>query len=110
MDSIDAVEGTAKALLNKFLDVATENRQDVSEYIQDVKAVIDTVVQFIKNNPAIGEVPESITDDLYNHAKSQWLKRMEQIVDPEKVSAGGQDLEYQAYCYDYIYEHGDYPL
>ena len=110
MNCIDAVEGTAKALLAKFLDLATENRQDVSEYIQDVKAVIDTVAQFIKNNPAVGGPPRSIKDDLYEYAKVQWLNRMEKIVDPDKGAAGGQDLEYQAYCYDYIYTHGDYPL
>ena len=109
MNCIDAVEGMAKALLGKFLDVSTEYRLDVSEYIRNVKAVIDTVILFVKNNPEVSETPELIRDILYDFAKARWLSRLEKAVDSEEEAGAVPDLEYQAYCYDYLYAHGNYP-
>lgn len=109
MNCIDVVEGMAKTVLNKFLDVATECRQDLSEYILTVKTLIDGVALFVKNNPEVCETPELVRDELYEFAKSQWLGRLEKIVDPDPQVGANPDIEYQAYCYDYIYTHGNYP-
>ena len=111
MNCIDAVEGTAKATLDRFLEVATERRVDASEYIQNVKTVIDGVLRFIGNNPEVSEQPELIRDVLYNYAKKMWLASLEKPVEPEpeSESAAILDHEYQAYCYDYVFDHGNYP-
>jgi hypothetical protein len=109
MNCIDAVEGLAKGLLAKFLDVCTEYRLDDSEYIRNVKAVIDAVILFVKNNPEVSETPELIRDVLYEYAKARWLARLEKTVDPDQESGATRDLEYQAYCYDYLFDHGNYP-
>jgi hypothetical protein len=109
MNCIDAVEGTAKTLLGTFLDVATEYRSDASEYIRNVKAVIDGVVFFIKDNPEVSGTPELMRDELYNYAKMLWLERLEKAVDPDSKTGANPDIEYQAYCYDYVFDHGNYP-
>ena len=109
MNCIDAVEGMAKALLGKFLDVSTEYRLDDSEYIRNVKAVIDTVILFVKNNPEVSETPELIREVLYDYAKTKWLARLEKTVDSDHEACATRDLEYQAYCYDYLYANGNYP-
>ena len=109
MNLIDAVEGTAKALLGKFLDVSTEYRLDESEYIRNVKAVIDAVSLFIKNNPEVCDTPELIRGVLYDFAKAQWLAWLEKTVDPDREAGAESDLEYQSYCYDYVYARGNYP-
>ncbi|WP_319404701.1 hypothetical protein [uncultured Desulfosarcina sp.] len=109
MNCIDAVEGMAKALLGKFQDVSTEYRLDDSEYIRNVKAVIDTVILFVKNNPEVSETPELIREVLYDYAKTRWLARLEKTVDFDQEAGAARDLEYQAYCYDYLYAHGNYP-
>lgn len=109
MNCIDAVEGMAKALLGKFLDVSTEYRLDDSEYIRNVKAVIDTVILFVKTNPEVSETPELIREVLYEYAKTRWLSRLEKTVDSDQESGATRDLEYQAYCYDYLFAHGNYP-
>ena len=109
MNCIDAIEGMAKALLGKFLDVSTECRMDDSEYIRNVKAVIVAVVLFVKNNPEVSDNPDLIRDVLYNFAKMRWLARLEQTVDSDRESVAARDLEYQAYAYDYLYAHGNYP-
>jgi hypothetical protein len=109
MNCIDAVEGTAKVLLQKFLDVSVQNRQDVSEYIREVKVVIDAVAQFLKNNPEVTVASKAIRSVLYDYAKTQWLIRLAKSVDSDTDAAMDNDLEYQAYCYDYLFTHGDYP-
>ena len=83
---------------------------DASEYIRNVKTVIDAVMHFVKNNPEVCETPELIRDVLYNYAKAQWLARLEKTVDPDQVSGTKPDLEYQAYCYDYLYPTATTPV
>lgn len=109
MNCIDAVEGTAKVLLQKFLDVSVENRQDLSEYIREVKVVIDAVAQFLKNNPEVNVASEAIRSVLYDYAKAQWLGRLGKTGDFSDQTTTEKDIEYQAYCYDYLFTHGDYP-
>jgi len=109
MNCIDAVEGMAKALLGKFLDVSMEYRTDDSEYIRNVKAVIDAVSLFVKNNPEVSDKPDLIRDVLYDYAKMRWLSRLEKSVDSDQEAVAMRDVEYQAYCYDYLYAHGNYP-
>ena len=109
MNCIDAVEGSAKTLLGTFLDIATEYRLDASEYIRNVKAVIDGVVFYITDNPEVSETPELIREELYNYAKMLWLERLEKTVDPDSKAGSNPDIEYQAYCYDYVFDHGNYP-
>ncbi len=109
MNCIDAVEGVAKVLLGKFQDVSTEYRLDDSEYIRNVKAVIDAVALFVKNNPEVSETPDLLRGVLYDYAKAQWLARLGKLVDSDDDAGGKRDLEYQEYCYDYLYAHGNYP-
>ncbi len=109
MKCIGAIESMTKALLEKFLDVSTDYRMDVSEYIRNVKAVIDTVILFVKKNPEISETPELIQDVLYQFAKTIWLARLEMSVESDGETGAMRDREYQAYLYDYLYAHGNYP-
>lgn len=109
MNCIDVIEGLAKVLLGKVADVSNEDRLDDSEYIRSVKAIIEAVALFVKNNPEVSETPELIGDVLYDFAKAQWLARLEKIVAADPDAGNERDLEYQAYCYDYLYAHGNYP-
>jgi hypothetical protein len=38
-----------------------------------------------------------------------WLERLEKAVDPDSKTGANPDIEYQAYCYDYVFDHGNYP-
>ncbi len=109
MNCIEAAEGTAKAILINLLDLAMEYRMDVSEYIRNVKAAVDAAVSFVKNNPEISDTPDILRDILYDFARQLWLTRTEKGTDPDQTEAEKADVEYQAYCYDYIYAHGNYP-
>jgi hypothetical protein len=109
MNCIDAVEGTSKVVLARLLDQSTEFCMDASEYIRITKVVIDAVATYVGDNPEISDMPDLIRTELYDYAKAQWLARLEKNADPEQDPATGIDLEYQSYCYDYVYAHGNYP-
>ena len=109
MNCIDAVEGTAKAMLGSFMDSATEYRLDASDYIRNVKTVIDGAVLFVTRNPELSATPELIRNVLYDYAKTLWLDRLEETVGAGAEEEPLPDIEYQAYCYDYVYDHGNYP-
>jgi len=109
MNCIDAVEGTAKSTLESFLEFAEGRRLDASEYIQIVKNVIAGVIRFVENNPEVSDQPELIRGVLYDYAKKIWLANLEGPLQPESEPAADVDREYQAYCYDYVFDHGNYP-
>ena len=109
MNCIDAVEGTAKAMLGSFMEAATEYRLDASDYIRNVKAVIDGAVLFVADNPEVCATPDLIRTVLYEYTKTLWLDRLEETVVAGCEEDPPPELEYQAYCYDYVYDHGNYP-
>ena len=109
MNCIDAVEGTAKSMLEKFMELAAENRLDASEYIRSVKTVIDATVLFVNNNPEVSETPDLLHRVLHDYARSLWLARLEKSTESDQAAGSGPDIDYQAYCYDYVYAHGNYP-
>ena len=109
MNCIDAVEGTAKAMLGSFMDHATEYRMDASDYIRNVKTVIDGAALFVAHNPELRASPELIRNVLYDHAKTLWLDRLGETAGGGVEEEPIPDIEYQAYCYDYVYDHGNYP-
>lgn len=69
MNCIDAVEGTAKTVLTRFVELSAEYRMDVSEYIRNVKTVIEGAALFLKTNPEVSDTPDILRDVLYDHAK-----------------------------------------
>ncbi len=109
MNCIDAVEGLAKVVLVRLLDMSTEFNQDASEYIRSTKAVIDAVASYVGDNPEISDVPDLIRDELYDYARAQWLAHLRENTDLETPATENPDQDYQAYCYDYVYVHGNYP-
>ena len=109
MNCIDAVEGTAKTVLTRFLELSAEYRMDVSEYIRNVKTVIEGAALFLKTNPEVCDAPDILRGVLYDHAKAQWLDRLAKVGEQEQAADAAPDLEYQAYCYDHVYTQGEYP-
>lgn len=91
------------------MDAATEYRLDASDYIRNVKTVIDGAVCFIAGNPEVNTTPEVMRNVLYDYAKTLWLKRLEETACGGAEEEKPPDLEYQSYCYDYVYDHGNYP-
>jgi hypothetical protein len=109
MNYSDAVEGVTKAVLARFLDLSTEYRMETSEYIRTVNAVVDAVVSYVKNNPEISQRPDVIKSILRDYARTQWLARLEKTVASDPSEGNEANIEYQAYCYDYLCAHGNYP-
>ena len=109
MNCIDAIEGTTKAVLTRFLDLSADYRMEASEYIRYVKAVVDAAILFVKSNPEIAQHADILMDILYDFARTQWLTRLDKTVESDQAEADKANIEYQAYCYDHLCAHGNYP-
>lgn len=111
MQCIDAAEGLAKAIIHNFYQVYLDNRLDDTEYICNIKSVIEGTDNFLKKNSELISDPEILKQVLYSYAKKLWLENQYRIAASEKEKEGdlGKDGYYE-YYFDYIYHHGDYPL
>ncbi len=112
MKCIDTIEGTVKCILNRLHSVWVEDRLDDSEYIRNVKAVIDATDQYIHNNPEVIEDPQMLKHVLYVYSRNLWLIGHQAVgAKPagkiKRVCA--ENGEYQTYYFDYLYNQGSYP-
>ena len=113
MDCIDAVEGTAKCVLVKLHRIFVEYTLDDTEYIRNVRAVLEAADMFVQDNKEIVCDPKMLKESLYTYSKTLWSDYMKEIRSREAVSKEGEavpeDDEYDDYYYDHIYAHGVYP-
>jgi hypothetical protein len=132
MKCIDAIEGTVKCILSRIHEVTLEDRMDDSEYVRNVKAVIDATDVFVETNQEVVQDRNLLKNVLYSYSKDLWRSTARENradapaspsepVAPKKVEAntsdGGQsnaetssdDDGYRDYYFDYLYRHGVYP-
>ncbi len=112
MKCIDAIEGTVKTILNHMHALSIEDHLDDTEYVRNVRAVIEATYQFIVNNPEIVEAPQLLKDVLYGYSRRLWLSGQQPPPPPapvEQTGTAAEEEEYQTYYYDYLYHRGIYP-
>lgn len=113
MKCIDVMEANVKSIMQRLHAVYIEDRLDDSEYIRNMKAVIEGTADFLKNNPEVVEGPELLLHVLYQYSRDLWLKSQrtpEAGPQEEKISpATSGDGEYETYFYDYLYHRGLFP-
>ena len=108
MKCIDAIEGNVKLILNQLHKAYIDQKLDDSEYIRNVKSVLDATHQYAQKNPEIVESPEMLKQVLYVYSRNLWL------MGPQSVSSAKQTIDpdaedYQTYYYDFIFDRGVYP-
>jgi hypothetical protein len=114
-ECIEAIEGTARSVLRSLYDVFVEDRQDDTEYIRNVKAVMEALQRFSRENGQALSDPESSKSRLYRFSKELWLENLKRDTgdgpeaEPEPVSDDTDYEDYYDYYFDYIYNHGVYP-
>ena len=108
MKCIDAVEGTVKSIIKEIYLTHTRNSADDSEYIYNVKTVIDATDQYVRSQPEFIENPEILKQVLYVYSRNLWLLG-QQPAEPKANTMDSENEEYQTYYFDYIYNRGIYP-
>ena len=112
MKCIDAIEGNVKHVLTRIHTVSVEDKLDDTEYVRQVKAIIDATDQYIRNNPELIENPQLLKDELYRYSRDLWLMNVHASA-PESAGQNQEPdtdaQEYQTYYYDYLYNRGNYP-
>jgi hypothetical protein len=110
---LDAIEGNAKAILTRVFAIYVEDRLDDSEYIRNVKAVIEATRDFVEKNPEITDTPKILDKVLYSFSKEIWLENLKKASEKEMSSDSeevvAENEGYHEYYFDYIYHHGIYP-
>lgn len=110
MQSIAAVEGIAKAIIQTIFDDFLQSKLDDSEYVRNIKSVIDGADKFLKDNRELINDPETLKDILYAFAKALWRENQRSMCIPENEETGEtKDEGYYEYYFDYLYQHGNYP-
>lgn len=114
MNCIDAVEGSGKTIISRLYAESVAQRLEDTEYIRNVKVVLEAMVAFLAENPEITDSPDLLHAVLLAHARKLWVEGVLSAtgeISPEeaKYRLSG-DSEYLTYCFDYIYEKGLYPL
>lgn len=131
MKCIDAIEGTVKCILSRIHEVTVEERMDDSEYVRNVKAVIDATDVFVEDNQEIAPDRNLLKHVLYSYSKDLWRSTTSDspaVAPPSPagsavtangnpsindasadVEASPDDDGYRDYYFDYLYRHGVYP-
>ena len=112
MNCIDAVEGTAKSIIDGLFQLFIESSHDDTEYIRNIKKVIDSTDLFLQNNREITGDPETLKNFLYGYAKDLWIKNIvNNIKTEDRISDMVlEKVEYHEFYFNHIYNHGTYPL
>ena len=114
MKCIDAIEGTVKNILNQMHATCVDQCLDDSEYVRTAKAIIEGTRIFITQNPEIVEDPQLVVDVLYAYSRDLWLTAQQPSgpapTAKSEAAVEDENMEYQTYYYDYLYQRGVYPL
>jgi hypothetical protein len=108
MRCIDAIEGNVKLILNQLHRAFIDQQLDDSEYIRNVKSVLDATHQYAQKNPEIVDSPEMLKRVLYVYSRNLWLTGPQSISSAKKNGDPDAD-DYQTYYYDFLYDRGVYP-
>ena len=113
MNCIDAVEGSVKSIISELYRVYVEYNLDDTEYIRNVKTIIDGTDFFIQENREIVTEPQILKDVLYGFSKGLWMEGLKEDVLQASFSKQADSVlegkEYLDYYFDHIYGQGDYP-
>jgi hypothetical protein len=111
MNCIDAVEGTAKSVIDGLFQLFIESNSDDTEYIRNIRAIMDSTGFFLQQNREITGDPETLKKVLYEYARNLWITN---LISGQKTVDGAEQvqeqIEYHEYCFNHIYNHGTYPL
>jgi len=112
MKCIDAIEGTVKSILERMHAVCVEERLEDSEYVRNIKAIIEGAKQFAIKNPEVVDHPDLLEHVLYVYSRNLWTVSQQpagQVAPTKTEDSRADNEEYQTYYYDYLYHRGLYP-
>ena len=114
MNCIDAVEGVVKDIITNIHETFLADNMDDTEYIRNVRTVIEGADRYIQENREIVSSPELLKKVLREFAREIWLASDNRPAQdaPDAPKAAGKtpfDADYYIYYFDHIYNHDAYP-
>ena len=111
MKCIDIIEGATKGILERLYQMCINDNLDDSEYVRNVKSVIEAIDAFLQKNPELVDDPDLLKHVLYVYSRNLWLFGNQQDESGAKSAEAlnEEQEEYQTYYFDYLYNRGLYP-
>ena len=114
MNCIDAIEGSAKSIIDRLHQVFLDDKLDDADFIRNVKAVLKGTESFVESSTELLHDPKVMSKVLYDYSKDLWMSALNDRLKREAEEEGREwdekeNKEYYEYYYDYIYVHSIYP-
>lgn len=112
MKCIDVIEGAVKSILNHLHKDYAGQKLDDSEYIRNVKAVLDATDHYVRHNPEVAQDPQMLKQVLYVYSRNLWLMGQHPMIPQshsQRETLDPENDDYQTYYFDFLYNRGVYP-
>ncbi len=86
MNCIDAIEGSAKNIIIKLHEVFVKDELDDTEYIRNVKATLDGIIEFVRSNQEIISDPKILKQVLYEFSRELWISELKKRLGQESIT------------------------
>jgi hypothetical protein len=114
MNCIDAIEGMAKGIIDAYLRELIEERMDDSDYVRNVKVLINATSTYVQEHQVIFSNPKLLKNLLDTYAKELWLTQQRRSAAENDSAKDGQSAaerdEYNNFFYDHLYMNDTYPV
>ncbi len=113
MNCIDGIEGVLRCILGEFQERYVTGSLDDTDFIPNLRVVIDGAARFLEQNEEIGIAPEILRNVMYKACKKWWMDFAvsQRMVDAasDQETPNENSKEYLDHYFEYIYHHGTYP-
>ncbi|ACL01829.1 hypothetical protein [Desulfatibacillum aliphaticivorans] len=113
MNCIDGIEGVLRCILSEFQERYVAGTLDDSDFIPNLRVVIDGAARFLEQNEELGIAPAILKKVMHQACKEWWLEFVKNQQDAaaaeDKDTPSGDSLEYLEHYFDHIFYHGVYP-
>ncbi|MBI9076314.1 MAG: hypothetical protein JEZ02_12975 [Desulfatibacillum sp.] len=113
MNCIDGIEGVLRCILGEFQERYVTGTLDDSDFIPNLRVVIDGAARFLEQNEEIGIAPAILQNVMHQACKKWWMEfantQRAKDAEEDKESPSGDSQEYLDHYFDHIYYHGTYP-
>ena len=113
MNCIDGIEGVLGCILREFQELYIAGTLDDSDFIPNLRVVIDGAARFLEQNEEIGIAPAILRNVMQQACKKWWIEfattQRTQGVEDSKELPSEDSQEYLEHYFDHIYYHGTYP-
>ena len=99
-----------KNLISSLYEASQNNFDDGTGYIKSVKTIIQGLESYLAKKDKVEDFEEAFLK-IKNFSKKLWIKNItEDSIEKASRSQKKSDILYYDFCFEYIFEKGEFPL